>query len=236
VQIDGSRILVTGGGRRLGAELAVDLAAAGADVCITHHRTDPAATLERVRAHGVAGHAVRADLADATAAEAAVHAAAELLDGLDAIVHAAAGGFTPAPLAEVTPELFEEAIGATLRGGLFLAKAAADVLADGGAIVYVGDVAGIAAWPSFLPHSAAKAGQRALVRGLAKALGPRLRVSAVHPGTVLPDGDAPDALAASVPLGAIGGPADVAGAVRFLLEAPFVTGAELVVDGGRLTR
>ena len=53
------------------------------DVCITHRRTDPAATLERVRAHGVAGHAVPADLADPTAAEAAVHAAAELLDGLD---------------------------------------------------------------------------------------------------------------------------------------------------------
>jgi NAD(P)-dependent dehydrogenase (short-subunit alcohol dehydrogenase family) len=236
VQLAGSRILVTGGARRLGAELAVDLAAAGADVCITHHRADPTATLERVGAHGVAAHAVQADLADPAAAEAAVHAAAELLDGLDGVVHAAAAGFVPTPLAEITPALFEDAIGATLRGGLFLAKAAAVVLADGGAIVYVGDVAGIAAWPSFLPHSAAKAGQRALVRGLAKALGPRLRVSAVHPGTVLAANAAPDALAAAVPLGAIGGPADVAGAVRFLLEAPFVTGAELVVDGGRLTR
>jgi pteridine reductase len=234
-----ARILVTGGSRRLGAELAVDLAAHGSDVCVTWRTSqrDADNTVERIRAHGVEGHAVHADLADAEQARACVHAAAELLGGLDAVVHGASGGFVPTPLAAITPALFEEAIGATLRGGLFVAQAAAEVVAEGGAIVFIGDVAGIAGWPSFLPHSAAKGALRPLVRGLARSLGPALRVAMVHPGTVLlPDGDDADALALEVPLRRVGQPSDVAGAVRYLLTAPFVTGAELVLDGGRLVR
>ncbi len=101
----------------------------------------------------------------------------------------------------------------------------------------VGDVAGVRGWPAYLPHSAAKAGLRGLLPGLARALGPRLRVSMVHPGLVLPPAGGEGAAAAyaeRLPLARVGTPDDVAGAVRYLLEAPYVTGAELVVDGGRL--
>lgn len=101
--------------------------------------------------------------------------------------------------------------------------------------MFIGDIAGIAGWPSFLPHSAAKGALRPLVRGLARSLAPRIRVSIVHPGTVLlPDGDDGDELSRAVPLQRLGEPADIAGAVRYLLTAPYVTGTELVVDGGRL--
>jgi pteridine reductase len=150
-------------------------------------------------------------------------------------VHAASAGFRGVALADITPELFEEAIGATLRGGLFVAQAAGRLLSDGGAIVFIGDVAGVTGWPSFLPHSAAKGALRPLVHGLARALAPQIRVSMVHPGTVLlPDGDDGDELSRNVPLQRLGQPSDIAGAVRYLLTAPYVTGAELVVDGGRL--
>jgi NAD(P)-dependent dehydrogenase (short-subunit alcohol dehydrogenase family) len=228
--LEGARILVTGGGRRLGAAIALDLAAHGAQVCVTHLSAPP---IDAIHEAGL--HAIRADLADPAAAVAAVEEAARLLGGLDGVVHAASAGFRPTDLAAITPELFEEAIGATLRGGLFVAQAAGRVLADGGAIVYIGDVAGLTGWPAFLPHAAAKGALRPLVRGLARSLGPRIRVSIVHPGTVLlPEGDEGDELSSGVPLQRMGQPADIEGAVRYLLTAPYVTGTSLVVDGGRL--
>jgi NAD(P)-dependent dehydrogenase (short-subunit alcohol dehydrogenase family) len=233
-----ARVLVTGGARRLGAEIAVDLAAHGASVAIAwrSHPDDAAATIARIERHGATAASVRADLADPDQARAAVAEAARGLGGLDAVIHAAAGGFRPVPFAEVTPALFEEAIGATLRGGFFVAQAAAEVLSDGGAIIFIGDVAGIVGWPAFLPHSAAKGALRTLTRGLARALAPRIRVAIIHPGTVLPAPDAADTAAASVPLRRSGQPSDITDAVRYLLGAAFVTGAELVVDGGRLIR
>jgi NAD(P)-dependent dehydrogenase (short-subunit alcohol dehydrogenase family) len=239
MQVSGARILVTGGGRRLGAEIAVGLAEAGADVAITYRTSAGGArdVVERIHRAGRNGAAHAADLAEPAQARAVVGWAAAELGGLDAIVHAASGGFRPIALADITPELFDEAIGATLRGALFLAQAAEPVLTDGGAIVLIGDIAGVAGWPSFLPHVAAKGALRGLTRGLAKALGPAIRVSIVHPGTVLlPDGDQVDSLALEVPLQRVGEPSDVLGAIVYLLEAPFVTGAELVVDGGRLIR
>jgi NAD(P)-dependent dehydrogenase (short-subunit alcohol dehydrogenase family) len=230
VDLADARILVTGGGRRLGAAIALDLAAHGARVCVTHRSAPPT---DAIDAAGI--HAVSADLADPAAAVAAVEEAARLLGGLDAVVHAASAGFRPTDLQAITPELFEEAIGATLRGGLFVAQAAGRLIADGGAIVFIGDIAGVTGWPSFLPHAAAKGALRPLVRGLSRALGPGIRVSIVHPGTVLlPDGDEGDELSRGVPLQRMGEPSDIEGAVRYLLTAPYVTGTELVVDGGRL--
>jgi NAD(P)-dependent dehydrogenase (short-subunit alcohol dehydrogenase family) len=238
MRIEAARILVTGAAGRLGAYLALDLAEHGADVCISwrSHADQADATVTRLRGTGRAAYAVQADLADPAQARALVHAAAERLGGLDAVVHAASGGFVPTPLAAVTETLFEEAIGATLRGGFFVAQAAAELLSDGGVIIFIGDVASINGWPSFLPHSAAKGALRTLTRGLARALGPRLRVAIVQPGTVLLADDAPDADALTVPLARVGAPQDVADAVRYLLGASFVTGAELVVDGGRMVR
>ncbi len=225
-----AKILVTGGGRRLGEAIALDLAAAGAAVCVTYRSAPPE---ESLAAAGV--RAVRADLADPAQAVGAVEEAARLLGGLDGVIHAASAGFRGVALADITPELFEEAIGATLRGGLFVAQAAGRLVSDGGAIVFIGDVAGVSGWPAFLPHSAAKGALRPLVRGLARSLAPRIRVSLVHPGTVLlPDGDDGDELSRNVPLQRLGEPSDIAGAVRYLLTAPYVTGTELVVDGGRL--
>ena len=110
---------------------------------------------------------------------------------------------------------------------------------DLGSIVVIGDVAGVRGWPSYLPHSAAKGAQRALVSGLARAMAPRHRINVVHPGTVLPpdemDPDALERVVTRIPLGRVGEPADIAAAVRYLLTADYVTGTELVVDGGRLT-
>jgi pteridine reductase len=242
VEVPGARILVTAGSRRLGAAIADDLARAGAHVAVTYRssRSDAEAVQERIEAHGVRSALVAADMARAADARQAPLAAAEALGGLDAVVHSASGGFAPKPLAELTEDDFETAIGATLRGALFVAQGAAECLSDGGAIVFVGDLAALRGWPAFLAHSAAKGGLRPLASGLARALAPRVRVGLVHPGTVLPEAHktAEDELALleESPLKRLGEPADVCRAIRYLLEAPFVTGEELIVDGGRSVR
>lgn len=237
MELAGSRIAVLGGGRRLGRAIAVDLAAHGCDVAVVA-RGDAADVVAEIEEHGRRGVAVRADLADPDETRAVVPAAADALGGLDALVYAASGGFTATPLAKIEPELVEEALGAAVRGLIFATQAAQTTLAAGGAIVVIGDVAGVRGWPSYLPHSAAKGAQRALVQGLARALAPQLRINLLHPGTVLPPDDldpaAVERIAERIPLGRIGEPADICAAVRYLLTAEYVTGTEVVVDGGRL--
>lgn len=230
-------MLICGGGRRLGRAIAVDLAAAGCHVAVSS-RSAAGNVQAEIEAYGRRSAALVVDLTDPDAARAVVAEAADALGGLDGIVYAASGGFTTAALADITPALVDEALGVTVSGLIFVAQSAQEILTEGGSIVVIGDVAAIRGWPSYLPHSAAKGAQRSLVTGLARALAPRHRINLVHPGTVLPpdglDAAALGAITAKIPLNRIGEPQDVCGAVRYLLTADFVTGTELIVDGGRL--
>ncbi len=238
MHIAGARVLVTGGARRLGRALALGLAERGAQVAFTYHRSvrDAEATATALAAAGAGGHAIAADLADGALARRAVEQAAVALGGLDVLVHAASGGFVPTDPMEVDPALFAQAIGATLTGGFFCAQAARAAMGDAGVIVYITDVAALEAWPLFAPHAAAKAALAQLTRSLARAFAPDVRVCAVAPGPVLlPDGS--DAAmherhAGRTALGRLGTPEDVVGAVAYLIEAGYVTGEQLVVDGG----
>ena len=96
------------------------------------------------------------------------------------------------------------------------------------------DVAAYQPWPSFAPHCAAKAAQAMLTRVLARALAPEVRVCGVAPGPVAVEPGQEERRAAETLLGRVGSPDDVADAVLFLARADFVTGATLVVDGGRM--
>ena len=238
MHIAGARVLVTGGARRVGRALALGLAERGAQVAFTYHHSADGAreTTAALAAAGAGGHAIAADLADGHAAISAVEAAAAMLGGLDVLVHAASGGFVPADTLDVEPNLFAEAVGATLTGGFFCAQAARRAMGTSGVIINITDVAVLEAWPRFAAHGAAKAGLAHLTRSLARAFAPDVRVCAVAPGPVLlPDGGS-DALnereAARTALGRLGSPDDVVGAVAYLIEADFVTGEQLVVDGG----
>jgi pteridine reductase len=98
------------------------------------------------------------------------------------------------------------------------------------------DVAAYEPWPSFAPHCAAKAAQAMLTRVFARALAPEIRVCGIAPGPVAVEAAQEERRAAETLLGRIGTPDDVAAAVAYLLEASFVTGTTLVIDGGRLLR
>jgi pteridine reductase len=208
--------LVTGGTGRVGSAVAARLEEEGFRVLAAGRRDG--------------------DLARAEGARALVTRAAAELDGLDLVVHAAAEGFAPRPVDEVDEEEWDAAFGATAKGSFFLAQAAAPHLRASslGLLVLVEDVAAYQPWPSFAPHCAAKAAQAMLTRVLARALGPEVRVCGIAPGPVAVEPEQEERRAAETVLGRVGSPDDVAGAVVYLVNAPFVTGTSIVVDGGRL--
>jgi pteridine reductase len=209
------RALVTGGTGRIGSAVAERL------------RAEEWSVLAAGRADG--------DLTRARDARALVERAVEELGGLDLVVNAAADGFTPKPLEELTEADWDAAFGATAKGSFFVTQAAASYLRESrGVVVMIEDVAAYQPWPSFAAHCAAKAAQAMLTRVLARALAPEIRVCGVAPGPVAVEPGQEERRAAETLLGRVGSPDDVAGAVLFLAGADFVTGTSLVVDGGRL--
>ena len=169
-------------------------------------------------------------------AQALVERAVAELGGLDVLVNAAGAGFEPRPVAEVREEHWDAAFGATAKGTFFVTQAAAPHLHASklGLVVIIEDVAAYQPWPSFGPHSAAKAAQAMLTRVFARALAPQIRVCGIAPGPVAVEPGQEERRAAETLVGRVGSPEDVAAAVAYLIEATFVTGTTVVVDGGRL--
>jgi pteridine reductase len=209
------RALVTGGTGRLGSAIADRLEREGWTV------------FRAGRADG--------DLTRAEEARALVERATAELGSLDLLVNAAADGFRPQPVEDVTEADWDAALGATAKGSFFVTQAAAPHLrATRGLVVMIEDVAAYQPWPSFVPHCAAKAAQAMLTRAYARALAPEVRVCGVAPGPVEVEPEQEERRAAETLLGRVGSAGDVAEAVLFLTTAGFVTGSTVVVDGGRL--
>jgi pteridine reductase len=245
VDLRGRAALVTGSGRRVGQAIAIGLAEAGCDVAVHVHgsRTGGEETARRIVSAGRRSAVLSADLRDARAARDLAPLAAAALSGrLDILVNSAAI-MVRQPIDEVTPESWDETLDLNLRACFFVAQGALPWLrkADGGGrIVNIADVAAFEPWPNYVPHAVSKAGVVMLTKSLARTLAPAITVNAVAPGAVLLpaswDDAARDAIVASTPLQRLGSPADVVGAVRYLLESDYVTGTTLVVDGGRMIR
>ena len=177
------------------------------------------------------------DVSVVEAARMLVERAVAELGGLDLLVNAAGEGFAPKPVDELTEADWDAAFGATAKGSFFVSQAAAPHLRESrGCVVMIEDVAAYQAWPSFTAHCAAKAAQAMLTRVLARALAPEVRVCGVAPGAVAVEPGQEERRAAETLLGRVGSPDDVATAVVYLAGADFVTGATLVVDGGRLVQ
>lgn len=234
--------LVTGGARRVGRTIALALAARGARVAVHYHASAAEAeeVVREARALGTEAWAVAADLREPDAPERLVRETAARFGALDVLVNSAAV-MLRTPLAEVTPAQWDEIMALNLRAPFFCARAAAGLMRErGGVIINIADLAGLESWPAYIPHGISKAGVIHMTSALARTLAPAIRVNAVAPGAVLlpEQWSAEDAerLARTTPLRRIGSPADVAQAVLYLLEAEYVTGETLVVDGGRHVR
>jgi len=239
MRLAGARVLVAAGAHRVGRAVALDLAAAGADVGISFHSSEQSAraTVAEIEALGVRSALVQADATRPAQMRAMVDRVAEELGGLDVYVHAPSGGFQPRAAEDVDEALWDAAVDSTAKGFMFASQAAyRHMRGDGGVIVAITDVAGLQAWPRFAAHCAAKAALIHLVKCLAADWGDEgVRVCGVAPGPVLmPEGVKGDSQ--ETVLGRLGDPADVAQAIRYCVEADFFTGQNLIVDGGRLLR
>ncbi|MBK8249523.1 MAG: SDR family oxidoreductase [Gemmatimonadetes bacterium] len=230
--------LVTGGGQRLGAAMSRALASRGYDVAV-HCRASCMEADALVTELGGGARRFVADLAEAEAPARLVAAVMAAYGRLDLLVNNAAS-FERTPFDTLTVEQWDRVFAVNLRAPFFLAVAAARVMGAGASIVNLSDLAGFETWPAYIPHGLAKSGVASMTRALASQLAPRVRVNAIAPGVVLPPVDMDlaevDRLATSTPLGRHGTPGDVVQAVEYFLDATFVTGQVLFIDGGRHIR
>lgn len=234
--------LVTGGARRIGAQIARALHGAGMDLVI-HYRSS-AKEAEALQQELCAERPesvllVRGDLAQVGKAKSLVRHATAEVGRLDVLVNNASL-FHPTPLGSVGEKEWHALVDTNLKVPFFLAQAAAPWLRkSGGCIVNITDIYAERPLPDHPVYSATKAGLLSLTRSLAQELAPEVRVNAVSPGAILwPEngGDevARQRLISRTPLRRMGEAGDIARTVLFLVrDAPFVTGQVINVDGGR---
>jgi NAD(P)-dependent dehydrogenase (short-subunit alcohol dehydrogenase family) len=239
MKIEGKTALVTGGAHRVGKAITMTLARAGANVVVNYYSSDAAAqeTVGEAQALGVGGLAVQADVGDIEQARALVAAAADRFGGVDILVNSASiWQKTPLPLGDFAG--WHRVLGVLLNGTMYLADAAAPMMqARGeGAMVNIVDLSAWKPFVGYVAHSVGKAGLLALTRSLAIELAPAVSVNAIAPGPVLPPPDYSqeqiDRVGGRTLKGRWGAAQDVADAVRFLVEADYITGEVIVVDGG----
>jgi pteridine reductase len=231
--------LVTGASRRLGRALAEGAARRGHDVAV-HFRSDPAAAAETVAALGVLGaraEAFAADLREPGAPRRLVEEVLGRFGRLDVLVHSASPWLEKA-VAAVSEDDWDAVASVGPRAAFFLSQAAAAALAETeGSILLVSDVAATRAWPHHVPHASAKAAIDALVRNLAVALAPSVRVNGIAPGIVLPPDDlsaaAVESLVVRTPLKRLVSVDDLVSAAFLLATNRSITGQVLAVDAGR---
>lgn len=240
------RVLITGGGRGIGAATARLAGARGWRVAI-NYRSDRAAaeaTAEAVRAAGGEAVLIAGDVAEADAVAAIFDAAEAAFGGLDAVVVNAGALARASSLAEMDPERIRRVIDVNILGALLTSREAARRLAEGGAVVFLSSAAARLGSPGeFVDYAATKGAIDTLTRGLSIELGPRkIRVNAVRPGLIDTDihidagwpGRA-RAMAENVPMRRAGSADEVAEAIVWLVSdaASYVSGAILDVTGGR---
>ncbi len=232
---------MTGAGRRIGRAIAVALGGRGMRVAVHYHGAEEGAreTLRAIEKAGGEGFTVRADLRKAGAPARLVAEAVDQLGSLNVLVNSAAV-MIRTPFETVGEEVWDEIFALNLRAPFFCAQAAASRMGEGGVIINIADLAAFEAWTGYIPHGASKAGIVHITRALAKRLAPRLRVNAIAPGAVLLPDEWTEAdaqrLVETTPLARLGSPEDVTQAVLYLIDAEYVTGQTLIVDGGRHVR
>jgi NAD(P)-dependent dehydrogenase (short-subunit alcohol dehydrogenase family) len=238
--LDGRRAVVTGGGSGIGRATCMRMATEGASVAVFDVNGDAADAVARE----VDGHAYTVDVTDAKALDAAIHDAAARLGGITTLFNNA-GASNMSTLHDWDPDEWDRIVRLNLTGVFLGIRAAAPLLLEGGGgcIVSTASISGTRPAAGEAPYAAAKAAVAALTSTAALEYAPTVRVNAVSPGMIHTgltdvlltgfDWTVPH-MESKTPLARIGTPEDIADVVVFLCSdlARFVTGQNLVVDGG----
>jgi NAD(P)-dependent dehydrogenase (short-subunit alcohol dehydrogenase family) len=246
MQLTGKVVLVTGAQQGIGAAMAREFAAAGADVAINWLDDEGAAqhVADQVRAGGRRAILVRADVRQLEQVKAMVSEAKQGLGSIDVLVNNAAV-FPRVPFLEMTEDDWDQVLDVNLKGSCFCAQYVAKAMVSNGrqgSIINIASGAALRGSPRGVHYVASKGGVLSLTRAMALELAPyRIRVNAIAPGltdTAQPRYGSSEAeiakMARAVPLGRMAQPDDIARAAVFLASenAGFVTGQTLHVNGG----
>jgi len=240
----GKVVVVTGGSKGLGREMALGFAEAGADLVLASRKLDACeAVAAEVRARGGRARALACHVGDWDQCATLVQRTVEEHGRIDVLVNNAGIAPVPPSLAEVTEDLFDKTIAVNLRGPLRLTALAAEHMPSGGSIINVSSKAALYPSPFTVVYAAAKAGLNALTKAAAQEYGPRgLRVNAIVCGTFhtdslhrsLPTAELQAEMAGHVSLGRIARADEIVGTALFLASdgASYLNGELLVLDGG----
>ncbi len=232
-------VMITGASQRLGAHIARFLAEEGYAVIIHTKRMNDAAQefLRDLEAQHLPCRIVEGDLGDVHTIAALFDRALALYGRVDHLINNASS-FLPLSVEETTIDAFDSMMALHNRAPFFLSKALyAHLVKENrrGTIINIGDATLSSPKASRPAYYIAKGALIAQTRALAVALAPTVRVNAISPGPILPAG-ADEAyftrMEKLLPLRQTGAPSDITRTVKFLLDSPFITGEELVVDGG----
>lgn len=234
--------LVTGAAARIGAAIAAELHGRGCDLLL-HCNSNRSGADEQAGRFNAArpGSAVvaGADLSDQKGIESLAARVRADFGRLDVLVNNASR-FYPTPVGATHAWQWEDLLNSNLRGPWFLVQALlGELRTAGGSVINIIDVHAERPMPDHAVYCISKAGLAMMTRALARELGPAVRVNGVSPGAILwpeaePGAAEKQSILKRTALGRLGEPADIAGAVAYLaLDAPYVTGQILAVDGGR---
>lgn len=245
LDFSGKTVLVTGGAQGIGRAIVEGFAWRGARVLIADLDLAGAeAVASDLRASGYQVDAMGVDLADATAITQMIAGLEQRTGRLDVLVHNA-GYFPLTPFAEITPAVLERTLAVNLSALFWLTQAALPMFRrqGQGCVLVTSSVTGPrVAYPGLSHYAASKAGVNGFIRNAALELAAEnIRVNGVEPGMIatpamanLGDAQVNHDIARRVPLGRLGKPSDIAGAMLFLASdlAAYITGQTLIVDGG----
>jgi 3-oxoacyl-[acyl-carrier protein] reductase len=234
--------LVTGGSRSIGAAVAKRLAADGASVVITYSASPEKAkeVVHSIEAAGGRAIAIQADAGDPDAVRAAVRRTVEVFGGIDILVNNA-GISVLGAVDEIAFEDYQRMIAVNVTGVFVATQEAVRHMKSGGRIIHIGSsMARYAAFPTASVYTLTKGAVAGFNRSLVRDLGPRgITVNTVHPGPTDTDmnpatGPVSKIVGPGLAVGRYGRPEEIASAVAYLAspEAAFITGAELMADGG----
>lgn len=240
--LNGKVALITGGARRIGAQIVRELHAKGLNIILHYNSSETEAKhlvseLESSRKDSIIG--LSQDLTDTSSISGLVSSAMQKWNQLDVLVNNASA-FYPTPLPDITTQDWDDLMGVNLLAPLFLIKESARYLAHSkGCVINIVDIHADKGLQDFSIYSIAKAGLAMLTKTMARELAPTIRVNGVSPGAILwPEIEAHEnehqAIINQTVLKRQGEPQDVANTVLFLIsDSDYITGQIISVDGGR---